>query len=180
MKISKKKKSLRSRKGFTLIELIVVITAVAVLTGVVGLNMHHTNEQTTLFNAANKALADLRYAEEVAMAEHLQVNFIVDANANRYEVQYADGTPVKSSLSGEDLIVQLGEGMYSGVTITSSVTGGTLSFMPWGEPYLNGSTFSGERSVARFNTQIYLIIVETGFAYLNEEVGATGCGSFCS
>jgi prepilin-type N-terminal cleavage/methylation domain-containing protein len=182
MKIIEKKKSLRSRKGFTLIELIVVITAVAVLTGVVGVNVQHTNEQTTLFNAANKALADLSYAEEVAMTTHRRVDFIVNASANRYEVKYNnDGSYVKSSLNPEeDLVVQLGTGMYSGVTITSSATGSGLSFMPWGEPYRNGTTFSGELSVARFNSQIHLIIKETGFAYLNEEVGGSSCGGGCS
>ncbi len=177
MKNSKKKNSLRSKRGFTLIELIVVITAVAMLTGVVGLNMQHTNETTTLFNAANKALADLRYAEEMAMTTHRRVNFIVNVGANRYEARYDDtGECLKSSLSGEDLIVQLGTGQYSGVTITSSSTNNALSFTAWGEPNLNGSTFSDERSVARFNTVIHLIIVESGFAYLGEEVGGTGCG----
>ncbi len=178
MKISKEKKSLRSRKGFTLIELIVVITAVAFLTGVVGVNVQHTNQQTTIFNAANKALADLRYAEEVAMTTHRRVDFIVNQGANKYEVKYhSDGTYVKSSTSDDDdLIVQLGSGISSGVTITSSATGNTLSFMEWGEPALNGATFTGERSVARFNSHMHLIIVESGYAYLAEEVGGSGCG----
>ena len=182
MKNSEAKKSLRSRRGFTLIELVVVMTAVAVMTGVVGVNMQRTNEKTTLFNAANMALADLRYAEEVAMTEHRRVDFIVNQGANRYEVRYNnDGTCVKSSLTGEDLIVQLGTGIYSGVTISSV---GSVSFTEWGEPInINGSSFSGERSVARFNSQIYLIIVESGLAYLNEDLNASsGCGgfSFCS
>ena len=172
-----KEKSLRSKKGFTLIELIVVITAVAVLTGVVGLNVQHTNEKTTLFNAANKALADLRYAEEMAMTTHRRVNFIVSVNENRYMAIYDDdSTYVKSSLTGDDLIVQLGTGEYSNVTITSSSTDNRLSFTGWGEPNLDRSVFNGEKAVARFNTDIYLIIVESGFAYLDEEVGGTGCG----
>jgi prepilin-type N-terminal cleavage/methylation domain-containing protein len=177
MKTIVERKSLRSKKGFTVIELIIVITAVAVLTGVVGVNMQHTNETTTLFNAANKALADIRYAEEVAMSTHREVDFLVYESANRYEVQYADdGSYVKSPLTGENLIVQLDDGMFSGVEISSSATDAALSFTATGEPNLNGSTFNGERSVARFNNAIHLIIVETGFAYLDEEVGGTGCG----
>jgi prepilin-type N-terminal cleavage/methylation domain-containing protein len=177
MEISKGKKSLHSKKGFTLIELIVVITAVAVLSGVVGVNVQHTNQQTTIFNAANQALADLRYAEEVAMTTHRRVDFIVNQGANKYEVTYHDdGSHVLSSITDDSLIVQLGSGISSGVTITSSATGNTLSFLEWGEPALNGATFTGERSVARFNSHMHLIIVESGYAYLAEEVGGSGCG----
>ena len=178
MKYLSKIKSLRSKKGFTIIELIIVITAIAVITGVVGVSVQTTNETTILFNAANKALADLRFAQEVAMTTRREVNFVVDATNNKYELVFADdGSYVKDRVyQGRDMIVQLGTGDYSGVDIVSSETAGQLSFTAWGEPNLSGSTFSSERSVAFFNSTIHLIIVETGFSYLGEAVGGGGCG----
>lgn len=173
-----KMKSLRSKKGFTLIEIIVVVTAVAVISGVVGVSVKDTNENTILYNAANKALSDLRYAQEVAMTTRREVNFIVNTSTNGYEIRFADtGDYVKDRVfQGQDMVVQLGTGNSSGVSIVSSETTNQLSFTAWGEPYIGGSNFSSERSVAFFNSTIHLIINESGFSYLGEAVGGSGCG----
>ena len=110
------------------------------------------------------------------MAERCEVEFNVNVSGNTYEVKYASGGYVKSPITGDDLIVQLGTGDYSGVEITSSGTTDQLSFTAWGEPYLGGNNFSDEYSVAFFSSTIHLIIVESGFSYLGEAVGGGGCG----
>lgn len=174
--------SFHRSKGFTLVELIVAITFLAVLTGVVTVNLEDINENTQLSNAATRALADVRYAQEMAMTHKRRVDVIVNAGTDQYEIKWHDtGLYIPSAIDGNDLIVQFGEGDYNEVDIVSSGLGGVLSFNGEGRPAIDGNDFdSDEKSVMYLNSRIYLVAFESGYLALREDIGGDGgCFSGC-
>ena len=164
-------------KGFTLVELIVVISVVAILTGTIGVTVDSINSDTRLSNAATRALADVRYATEMAMTHRREVDVYVTVASDKYEVKWHDtGAYVPSGLDGSDLIVEFNQGEYSDVSIVSSGLGGRLSFTALGEPLINGSPFSTEKSIMFLNSKIHVVVYPSGYACLEETVGGGGCG----
>ena len=169
----------RQREGFTIVELVVVIMVISVFAGVVGVSVDQVNENTRLSNAATRALADVRYAQELALANRREVDVYVTSGADKYEVKWHDtGGYVVSPVNDENLIVQFNQGDYHDVSITSSGLGGRLSFSATGEPLINGSPFSSPVSVMLLNSRIHVVIYSSGFSALEEVVGgSTSCGS---
>jgi len=166
-----------NRRGFTLIELIVVIVIMAILTGAVSVTISDINENTRLSNAATRALADVRYACELAMNNRREVNVLVNVGSDTYEVRWHDdGSYVPSGVDGEDLAVTFGSGDYLDVEITSSGLGGRLSFNEIGEPLINGSPFSNETSVLCLNGKVHVMVYPSGYVKLMKTVGGGGCG----
>ncbi len=151
--------------GFTLVELIVVIVLSAIVAGMFAMNLSNTNDQIRLNNAAERALADVRYAQEVAMAQRRQVNVVVNAGTDQYSATFQDdGSYLPASIGTGNLITTFNEGEYSDVDITSS--GGTLSFTDLGAPEINGSIFASETSVMCLNSEVYVYIYPSGFSDL--------------
>ena len=58
----------KNSKGFTLIELIVVMAIIAIMTGIVFANYRNSQQQLALQRAASKLAQDVRRAQEMAMA----------------------------------------------------------------------------------------------------------------
>ena len=170
----------RQRRGFTLVELIVVIVVVSILAGAVGVSVDEVNSNTRLSNAATRALADVRYAQELAMTHRREVDVYVTAASDRYEVKWHDtGAYVTSSISEDDLDVYFHQGEYNDVDITSSGLGGRLSFTALGGPLINGSSFSTEKSVMFLNSKIHVVIYPSGYSCIEQTVGGGGGCSGC-
>jgi len=166
-------------RGFTLVEMVVVLGILALVTGAVTVSVSNVNSNTRLSNAAYRSLSDLRYAQEMAILNRREVEFIVNVAGNWYKAQYKGGSVLPSPLDpSENLYVVFNQGEYKGVTFTSSGLGGsTLSFDQTGRPLLGGSSLpSDEISVIYFNSKVHLIIVSSGYSYLSETVGGGGCG----
>ena len=70
----------RQREGFTIVELVVVIMVISVFAGVVGVSVNQANENTRLSNAATRALADVRYAQELALANRRETDVFEPAS----------------------------------------------------------------------------------------------------
>ena len=70
-------------KGFTLLELLIVITIVALMSTLVGVNLHG-KERTDLGSVGRTLVTDLRYVRSQAMVNNLDTELIFDVSANTY------------------------------------------------------------------------------------------------
>lgn len=75
-------------KGFTLLELLIVITIVALMSTLVGVNLHG-RERTDLGSVVRTLVTDLRYVRSQAMINNLDTELIFDISANTYTSQQA-------------------------------------------------------------------------------------------
>lgn len=168
----------KQRKGFTLFEMVVVIGIVGIFSGVVSIEFEQTHRKARISNAAFQALADLRYAQEMAMTYRRQVSFIVNVSNNTYTAEWSGtGETLPSSTQTGDLFVDLDD--IQDVSMSMGI-GNTLSFDEQGLPFYAGSSFNSELPIFRINQDIYLCVLPSGFSYLNDELysGSGGCGGF--
>jgi prepilin-type N-terminal cleavage/methylation domain-containing protein len=153
--------------GFTLPELIIVIVMLGVL-GVVGsLMIRSVNEKSHLAVASANALSDLRYAQETAMAERRDVQFIVNTGANSYSAVYAaTGAPLKSPMKQDvGMTVVLGTDETSGVSITEGLA--SVIFNPDGVPYTSypaGLDLAAPVTVMTLNSKNSVVLQPSGFS----------------
>lgn len=172
-----KKKNFWTRSGFSLVELVIVMVVSGILLAGVTVSIGRIDQDSRLTVAANKALADLRYAQEKAIAEQREVNFWVNQGSNRYWATYdGSGSPVYSSLN-QPLQVQLNQGESKGVVITSTQVGGSrLSFNSDGLPLLNGSPLTNQITVMYLNNRMNIVLFPSGYSVINPVAGGCGCG----
>ena len=162
---------LRQNRGFTLVEFIVVIFVVAILTGAVTVSVTDLNDNTRLSIAATRILADVRYAQEMAMSHRREADVIVEVANQRYDIKWHDDSSLlPSPLDGTPLRVLMDHGLTEGVTITSSGLGGRLSFTDIGEPRINGLRFNTEKSVMFLNGKVHVVIYPSGYSCIEETV----------
>jgi hypothetical protein len=96
--------------------------------------------------------SDVRFAQQMAFTDGKGVTVHIEPSNNRYYLKWSDGTYVQKP-SGENFIVQLGHGEFGAVQITGTqFSSGRLDFDTKGYPLNNGTAFSGERTVAIFNS----------------------------
>ncbi len=115
-----------SKKGFTVIELIMVILIVAILAVVVAPRITALYP-IKLSGAAEKLASDLRYAQNLAMSKHIDHRIAFDITAETYAVYcYNADTDswdlVKDPLKrGDDFIVDYtDDSRYQGIEIVST------------------------------------------------------------
>ena len=131
-----------NRKGFTLIELVMVLVVIGIMAGVViprlG-NMRTTNASSF----ADKLRVDIRYAQNLAMTRGKRTR--VDFTASSYTVSQdtsAAGncstmTTVTDPAGSAALSVALNAGSYAGITIGPSMA--CLEYDSIGKPYVCGA-----------------------------------------
>ncbi|MCK5145890.1 prepilin-type N-terminal cleavage/methylation domain-containing protein [bacterium] len=171
----------KGESGFTLLELITVMVIVGIVTGVVSVSVDSVNEDMRLSNAANRALADIRHAQEMAMTHRRQVDVYVVAGQNQYYAKWNDTNAyLDSPTENGHLDVHLNTGEYHGVTMSSGLSG-ILSFTATGEPLLNGSRIgdTNGRSVMFLNNRIYVTFYRSGLTTIEKTVGGGGCAAAC-
>jgi len=77
------------RKGFTLVELIIVICLLAVIAAIAGLNLHAYTLNRNLKSAARDIASDFAVCKERAVSENAtyQINFNVAGTASSYTIE---------------------------------------------------------------------------------------------
>ena len=74
---------MRQPKGFTLLEMLVVITIIALMTTIAGVNLR-AKERTNLESVARILMADLRYVRSRALVGNADTAIIVDVAGENY------------------------------------------------------------------------------------------------
>lgn len=162
---------LNSRKGFTFVEIIIVILIISVITGAVGISVQNVNSTVRLSNAASRALADIKELQEIAINERKNVSVVVNPGNDSYYL-YVDGSLYRQ--------VTFNEGDYVGVNITSSNFSGPLTFDTTGQPSDNYSTYDGERIFMNLNNGYAEIQVfgTSGLVTVDIADWTGGCGGW--
>ncbi len=169
-----------SRKGFTLVELIVAIGVLGILTGAITITVDGVNEDTRLSNAVTRALADLRYAHEMAMTHRRAVEVTILPGADRYEIRWQGGAYLPSPVDKEDLIVEFNSGDYQGVDIVSSGFGGALVFDHLGNPLDGSASLGAVKSAMHLNSTYHVVVYPSGYISMEQSIGSgSGCGGGC-
>ena len=164
-------------RGFTLLELVIVMAVIGILLVTLGISIGDTSDNTRISSATHRGLADIRYAQEMAITYQREVDVFVMMGADKYEVKWHDtGSHVPSSLNDDDLIVNFNQGVYNGVSITDSEVGGRLSFNSTGAAFLDGGSFGSEIRAMVLNSKTEIIVYPSGYVTLNLIEGGGGCG----
>ncbi len=111
--------------GFSLIELVMVIVLIGIVMAVAVPKLRKTSD-FSLEGSASMIVADIRHAQELAMATHDDKNVVFTLNGASYTVE-----------TGSDGVFRTVE-LPSGVTITSADV--TFTFNPLGEPTVGGGS----------------------------------------
>jgi prepilin-type N-terminal cleavage/methylation domain-containing protein len=163
--------------GYTLFELVIVITIIGIMTGTVSVRMGDVNLKARLSNATYRALADMRYAQELAMSERRSIDVFIYAGSDKYAIKYHDtGAYVQSPTEDGNLLVEFDKGRYKDVVITSTGINSRLTFTPTGEALIGGSRFSNDTSILFLNNGVYVAVTGGGLENLGRP-GSGGCGS---
>jgi len=157
----------RIEKGFTLVEIIIVLVVGGILAAAVGFTISNINEGSRISVAANNALSDLRYAQQIAMSERKDVDFTVNTGASTWAATYtATGSYLKSSQDrSANMLVTLNTGNYSGVTMSGGYSG-SITFDSDGIPYQGANELTGPLTLMTLNGKSSLVLQPSGFAQI--------------
>jgi prepilin-type N-terminal cleavage/methylation domain-containing protein len=116
------KSKLQSRKGFTLIELIIVIGLLVTIAAIGGLNLHTYTLNRNLKSAARDIVADFAACRQKAVSENTTYQIVFNVAGGSYTIQTLTGVPpavTKSVTSfGKDIkIVSAAFGATSSLTV---------------------------------------------------------------
>lgn len=80
----------KSNKGFTLLEMLLVLFVVIIGFAAIGLNISSGNDATKLQSAARDMVSALRFAKGQALISHKETTIDIDLNENTYAVSDRD------------------------------------------------------------------------------------------
>jgi len=126
--------------AFTLIELLIVITMVGFFTVLSVPRFNELRAALKAKGAAKKLMADLRYAQSIAMGSDTNVTVCFDDASRSYAARYdngaCSGAYLKDPFSGGDLTMDFDtDPQFKGVVFNSSFNGGhQVTFDRLGRP----------------------------------------------
>jgi len=141
------------QRGYTLIELVVVLAVASILAGSTAIYFRESAENSRLVNAAYRVLADVRYAQQMAVSHNRRVDFSVAGNG--YSARWDGGGYLQSPLTGSDLSVEL----------DVEITSGANFYFDWnGKPSITSETV-----IVGLNSKKSIKMVpNTGYVYIED------------
>lgn len=156
-------------RGFTFVELVIVIVIIGILSYVTYVKLGDSTTTIKIEAAARKMVSDIRYAQELAMTIGEETRFYVDVQNNRYYLKWSDGTYVKTPMANSDYVISFAQNDFLGVEITATnLTAGRLDFNSLGSPLNAGVPLTADVVVATLNNvKSVKVRPRTGNAYLS-------------
>jgi general secretion pathway protein H len=115
--------STAGNRGFTLLELIVVLFIAGMAVGVVIFSAGRVRESALFSDEARRVYQTLKHAREIAIMERIDVAVRIDAENNKYWIDYGEGKTSDThvlhegfAISGQDVVL-FSNGSSSGGTI---------------------------------------------------------------
>ena len=130
-------KSLSTRRGFTIIELVMVITILAIIALAFASESISNLGNNNLAAASNRLLSDLRYAQQLAIDSHESCGISFDRSDESYFVYKGDvSTVALDPYTKKPLVVDYDtDSLYAGVNLANTNFGDDISFDYLGVPY---------------------------------------------
>ena len=131
------------KKGFSLIELLVVLVIISVFSTFVAVNVAGSLGNVALKTVSKKVAASLRYARSRAIAESVPYVALVDLNQNRLTVK----PEVSASENGDET---------DGLSSTISKSGIKRFNLPEDVRFKNALAYDGSESDSRFFAVVFM------------------------
>lgn len=163
--IDKKTYLQKNQKGFSILELILVMLVAAIIFARVSLDIQQSSQDAKSANVAHALVADLRYAQELAITSSRSITFSI--TPTNYNARWSDDNTLigRAGVTGA---APVNETITDGTTIVNHL-GGSLQFDIWGSPSVGGVAISSgsDRQVASVGgIKTIMIVPSTGYLYM--------------
>jgi prepilin-type N-terminal cleavage/methylation domain-containing protein len=128
---------MKSRKGFTLVELIIVIAVLAIITTIGGLSLHAYTLNRNLKSAAREIVSDFFVYRARAVSEGKNYRITFDIAGNSYTIQPGTSSPVTKSPLAFGSDIRIIDANFGGGQTVNFLARGTVS--PFGNIKLGNS-----------------------------------------
>ena len=135
-----KNQELQTSKGFSLIELIIVMTILGIIIAASSARLRDITVNARISSAVNQITADIDQAKTMSMGKRKQIKIIFNQNNETYTI-YKSGQVYTDYPGSYNGVVSLSDSNSSGVDITSINLDGSnvLTFTKWGNCMQSGT-----------------------------------------
>ena len=135
-----KNQELQTSKGFSLIELIIVMTILGIIIAASSARLRDITVNARISSAVNQITTDIDQAKTMSMGKRKQIKIIFNQNNESYTI-YKSGQIYTDYPGSDNGIVSLSDSNSSGVDITSINLDGSnvLTFTKWGNCMQSGT-----------------------------------------
>jgi len=139
-------------KGFSLIELIVIMTLLGILATLASIRIKDISVNVRVSAATNQITSDIELIKETALAKHENMSITYNQEQNSYTIR-KNGSIMTDYPGSDSGIINLSEGMFSGVDITQVNINGSnvINIDKWGNVLNNGTITLNQNHIISVN-----------------------------
>ena len=170
MKHNKKQES-NTSKGFSLIELIVMIALLGLLAAIASTRIKDISVNVRISSAINQITSDIDLVKEIALAKHEPMSITYNESLNICTIK-KNGTIMADYPGSNEGIINLSEGTFLGVDISQVNINGSniINIDKWGNVLNNGTiTLTEKGNTTLDNNHIISIDKLTGFTEVTSQ-----------